>query len=138
MSIQSEITRISTEVGTQTDLIEQIKTALNGKAVGGETGVSPVLINFTLTYGTSGDETTVNAQAEEGMTWGEWVHSEYNAIRPTSTDYTNCIVVSVLCPQYNSSIGSQNLQLGSNIVYVWDEIQSGSTYTAVIDMSGYQ
>lgn len=138
MSIQSEIERITTEVGNQTDLINQIKTALEGKAVGGGSSASPTLINFTLTYGLSGNTTTVSAQAEEGMTWGEWVHSEYNTIRPTSTDYTNCIIVSVLCPQYNSSIGTQNVQLGSNVVYVWDEIQSGSTYAAVVDTSGYQ
>lgn len=35
MSIQAQIDRISDEVGNQSDLIERIKTALNGKAVGG-------------------------------------------------------------------------------------------------------
>ena len=36
MSIQSEITRISNEVATQQVLISTIKTALQGKASGGE------------------------------------------------------------------------------------------------------
>ena len=34
MSVQSEITRITTEVSTQTDLLAQIKAALEAKVAG--------------------------------------------------------------------------------------------------------
>lgn len=36
MAIQDQINRITNEVGTQSDLIEQLKTALSGKAVSGK------------------------------------------------------------------------------------------------------
>ena len=55
MSIQSEINRISSEVETQADLIEQIKTALIGK-VGGGGGNIDELINRTITEVSSNSE----------------------------------------------------------------------------------
>ena len=48
MSISSEITRISSEVNTQADLIQQIKSALNGKVAGGEP-TEPSLQSKTVT-----------------------------------------------------------------------------------------
>lgn len=49
MSISSEINRITTEVNTQSTLITQIKTALNGKVSGGGAVVEPTLQDKTIT-----------------------------------------------------------------------------------------
>lgn len=51
----------------------------------GETSNSPTLITFTI------NSTTY--QSEEGMTWAEWVESEYNTFGYyISEDYSNYIV----------------------------------------------
>lgn len=60
---------IDDEVGIQTDLIEQIYDALVGKAVGGGSGNFKAIC-FTIN-GTP-------YPAEDGMTWAEWVDSEYS------------------------------------------------------------
>lgn len=44
MSVQSEINRISNEVSDQTALIQQIRTALGGKAVGGGGSSQPTMV----------------------------------------------------------------------------------------------
>lgn len=61
MSIASEITRISNEVSTQTDLLEQIKTALQGKAAsnGEYTPIQEKTINVT-------DNGTVEVTPDDG------------------------------------------------------------------------
>lgn len=48
MSIQSEITRINSEVSEQENLINQIKTALEGKAAGGGGGVTNEICEVTV------------------------------------------------------------------------------------------
>lgn len=48
-----------------------------GSSGGGNTSSTPTLISFTI------DETAY--QAEEGMTWGEWVESDYNTFDGTLT-----------------------------------------------------
>ena len=50
--------------------VSAISSALNGLANGGSGDEEPALISFSI----SGTE----YQAEDGMTWGEWVESEYN------------------------------------------------------------
>lgn len=72
-----DLEKILNEVEGIDELIAQIKDALSGKnsgSEGGNTPSTPTLISFTI-GGTS-------YQAEEGMTWAEWVESNYN----TSTD----------------------------------------------------
>ena len=49
MSISGEINRIRSEVNTQTDLISQIRSALNGKVAGGGESAEPILQDKTLT-----------------------------------------------------------------------------------------
>ena len=49
MSVQSEINRISGEVSGQTDLIQQIKNALEGKAVGGGSSQPTMVIKSGTT-----------------------------------------------------------------------------------------
>lgn len=51
MSISSEIARISGEVNTQSDLLDQAIQVLAGKAAGGSGGASTVII--TITSGTT-------------------------------------------------------------------------------------
>lgn len=60
----SDLEKIYNEVDGIGDLITQIKEALQSKSK------APTLINFTI----GGTE----FQAEDGMTWGEWIESEYN------------------------------------------------------------
>lgn len=49
MSISGEINRIRSEVNTQTDLISQIRSALNGKVAGGGAVIEPILQDKTIT-----------------------------------------------------------------------------------------
>ena len=52
MAIQTQIDRINNAVNTQTDLIAQIQTALQGKAAGGGSGSgssAPTIADFTYT-----------------------------------------------------------------------------------------
>lgn len=48
MSIQSEITRIESEVGTQADLISQLQTVLQGKTAGGGASLDTCTLNLTF------------------------------------------------------------------------------------------
>lgn len=55
--------------------IDKGKTLVGGTAY--EVGFAKPLISFTIREYSSGTKTR---QAEEGMTWGEWVDSEYNPL----------------------------------------------------------
>lgn len=60
------------DIETALDSIIEIQNGLMGSTETVET------ITFTLKLGDSGNDTTCSAQS--GMTWGEWLDSEYNSI----------------------------------------------------------
>ena len=68
--VSGKVDAANSEISNQTDLIAQIKTALEGKAAGGGRSVSV----FGVTSGASG----YNFLFEEGMTWDDFCSSIYN------------------------------------------------------------
>ena len=83
-----------------------------------EEPVTPNLITFTLTQTTYNE--TVTKTAEEGMTWEEWVNSNYD----TYGAFNSRVYISynqVLCESYN-------ICLGNTHVLPTDIIQEGAAY----------
>lgn len=64
--LESVNTYLDPELETQNDLIAQLKLAVG------------LIISFTIIDCSSATTTTTEYQAEKGMTWGEWVESDYN------------------------------------------------------------
>jgi hypothetical protein len=97
MSIQGEIDRINSEVSNQSDLIQQIETALQGKAGGSDDGGSSGSLPSGVTALACGtvtptsDAATVNISHGLGTTPNFYLFAEKNA-NYTSTVGTSCVV----------------------------------------------
>lgn len=127
MSIQSEITRLNTEVAAQADLIAQIQSALEDKASGGggytgEEAIETIALSGTVGQGSSASATFSGAGKLFGYQFmGTLKHSYIN-----STEYSISVYQNIM-PLGNSRL-SQVLSTGGavNLTY------SGNTMTVTV------
>ena len=110
--MDSKLDEANTEVASQAELIEQIIAALNEKF-----GSGASIITFTI-EGT-------NYQAEEGMTWGEWVESKYNTDGYYIFNITICSATSDTQVYYLAKTG---LSYSEFTPFVTDIIDSSIEY----------
>lgn len=76
----TDLEKILNEVSGIEDLIAQIKEALSGGSNdGGTSDSAPTLITFTIA--------DTEFQAEDGMTWYEWVNSDYAPEDPGNSTF---------------------------------------------------
>lgn len=72
---------IEEELTVQDDLIAQIQSAVDNLPEAGSGGSGePEMINFTIEFGDSYIPTICQCQAEQGMSIGSWICSNYNSI----------------------------------------------------------
>lgn len=96
--------------------------------------VPKTIINFTMD--SSDFEVwipglTVNLQAEAGMTWAEWIESEYNVDDYVMTEDGDGIYI--ICPEGEDWVAVRDTQIDGfdGIVLSTDEIVADNTYTFI-------
>lgn len=90
----------------------------SGNTSQGGSGSTTNIITFTIEHIEAGIEVTITQEAEEGMTWGEWVESSYNTSEYGFEVYNNKIKASNL----------RNLYYGGIAINQADVIINGNTY----------
>lgn len=96
--------------------------------------VPKTIINFTMD---SSDfekwipGLTANLQAEAGMTWAEWIESDYNVDDYVMTEYWDGSYV--ICPEGEDWVAVRDTQIDGfdGIVLPTDEIVADNTYTLI-------
>ena len=96
--------------------------------------VPKTIINFTMD---SSDfekwipGLTANLQAEAGMTWAEWIESDYNVDDYVMTEYWDGSYV--ICPEGENWVAVRDTQIDGfdGIVLPTDEIVADNTYTLI-------
>lgn len=124
-----EAENLDTELDVQNNLITQIQAAVDSLP---EAGSEPsTLINFTIQYGGSKNLTTVNAQAEEGMTFGSWIFSEHNNL-PINYGPLEIGGYYITGDNITFNIGTTKSLLLDNIeVKVFDIIPANAVYQSI-------
>ena len=96
--------------------------------------VPKTIINFTMD--SSDFEVwipglTANLQAEAGMTWAEWIESDYNVDDYVMTEYWDGSYV--ICPEGEDWVAVRDTQIDGfdGIVLPTDEIVADNTYTLI-------
>ena len=96
--------------------------------------VPKTIINFTMDSGDFEEwipGLTVNLQAEAGMTWAEWIESDYNVDDYVMTEYWDGSYV--ICPEGEDWVAVRDTQIDGfdGIVLSTDEIVADNTYTLI-------
>ena len=96
--------------------------------------VPKTIINFTMDSGDFEEwipGLTVNLQAEAGMTWAEWIESDYNVDDYVMIDDGDGIYI--ICPEGKDWVAVRDAQIDGfdGIVLSTDEIVADNTYTLI-------
>ena len=96
--------------------------------------VPKTIINFTMDSSAFEEwipGLTANLQAEAGMTWAEWIESDYNVDAYVVTEYWDGSYV--ICPEGKDWVAVRDTQIDGfdGIVLPTDEIVADNTYTLI-------
>ena len=96
--------------------------------------VPKTIINFTMVSGDFEEwfpGLTANLQAEAGMTWAEWIESDYNVDDYVMTELWDGNYV--ICPEGEAWVAVRDTQIDGfdGIVLPTDEIVADNTYTLI-------
>ncbi len=129
-----------TGTATLTFDIDETKIQYAGTYTGSATftisvkDVPKTIINFTLDAGWAEEHIpglTKNLQAEAGMTWGEWIESDYNVDDYVMTEYWDGSYI--IHPEGEDWVAVRDTQIDgfNGIVSSTDKIVADNTYTLI-------